>query len=161
MIAFIAALLIASLELMYRFVELGQITWTITIINSIVLALLLLLACLVNCGYCFTGLVNPALTQFSFYFLTQIDYDGVNVSIYYSVVVGTTISFFFLVFFNENWLLSTVCYIPGISYFMWKTGKDMLMAGKHQENEIELTLRCVFCIVIYALVAYKVELLNK
>jgi hypothetical protein len=39
---------------------------------------------------------------------------------------------------------------------MQKTGKDLLGS-----EEVELALRCSFCILVYALTAYKIEILTK
>lgn len=130
MIFVIAALLVGSLEFMYRWMQLGNIEMNTTIVNCSAVGFLLLLTLMVRCCYCITGLVNPAITLFTFFWLSEIDYDGVNVSIYYSCVASITLSFFYLIYFNENWFVSTIFYTPCLSYFMWKTGKDMLMAGK-------------------------------
>jgi PAS domain-containing protein len=37
----------------------------------------------------------------------------------------------------------------------------MLMAGQYEENQVELGMRTLFCVFTYAVVAYKIELLNK
>ena len=160
-VTLMAILLASSLEVLYRVLAFGEITLVTTIVNGSACLLLFVLSLLVCCKHCFTCLVNPLLTLFAFYFISEVDYDGVNISIYYSVVVGTAVSFFFLVFFSEIWIVSTVFYAPSVTYFMYKTGRDMLMAGKTHENYVELGMRSAFCILIYAVVAYKIELLTK
>jgi hypothetical protein len=117
-IALTAFLLVASLEALYRLFDMGEISEMNTIVNGSFAVALILLALLVRCWYGFCCLVNPVLTCFALYFIAELDYDGVNVSIYYSVVVGTTVSFFFLVYFNEIWLVSTLVYAPFMGYLM-------------------------------------------
>lgn len=104
----------------------------------------------------FTWFVCPILTAFAFYYFAIVDYDGSIVSIYYTLIVGITCTFFILVVFNESWLLSTIVYAPLLAYYMHKTGKDMV----GEENN-ELIIRSIFCVFLYAIVAYKVETLNK
>jgi PAS domain-containing protein len=100
--------------------------------------------------------VCPMMTAFAFYYFAMVDYDGSTVSIYYTMIVGITSSLFILVMFNESWLLSTVVYAPLLAYYMYKTGDDMI------GNEMnELIIRCVFCVFLYAIIGYKVEMLNK
>jgi hypothetical protein len=125
-IAFTAFLLFASLEVLYRLLEMGQVDAMNSLVNGSCVALLILLAILVRCWYGFCCLVNPVLTCFALYFIAELDYDGVNVSIYYSVVVGITISFFFLVYFNEIWLVSTVIYAPSWAILCGKLAETCL-----------------------------------
>ena len=100
--------------------------------------------------------VCPLLTAYAFFYFAIVDYDESIVSIYYTLIVGITCTYFILVVFNENWLLSTVVYSPLLAYYMWKTGDDMVGA----ETE-ELVIRCIFCVLLYGIVAYKIEQLNK
>ena len=58
--------------------------------------------------------------------------------------------------FNESWIISTIVYAPFLSIYMLKTGYDLL--GTEPE---ELAMRCIFCILIYAIIAYRVEILTK
>ena len=102
--------------------------------------------------------VCPLLTAFAFYYFAIVDYDGTAISIYYTMIVGITSSLFILVMFNESWLLSTVVYAPLLAYYMYKTGDD-LNNGESEMNE--LIIRCVFCVFLYLIIAYKVEMLNK
>ena len=102
--------------------------------------------------------VCPLLTAFAFYYFAIVDYDGTAISIYYTMIVGITSSLFILVMFNESWLLSTIVYAPLLAYYMYKTGDD-LNNGESEMNE--LIIRCVFCVFLYLIIAYKVEMLNK
>jgi hypothetical protein len=104
--------------------------------------------------------VCPFLTAFAYYYFAIVDYDGSVVSIYYTLVVGITSTFFILTLFNESWLLSTIVYAPLLAYYMKKTGDDMIVNISGEETN-ELIIRCIFCVFLYAIVAYKVETLNK
>ena len=70
--------------------------------------------------------VCPLLTAYAFYYFAFVDYDGAQMSIYYTLVVGITCTFFILVIFNESWALSTLVYAPLLAYYMHKSGKDMV-----------------------------------
>jgi hypothetical protein len=72
------------------------------------------------------------------------------------LIIGFTISLFILVIFNESWLFSTLVYGPCLAYYMHKTGYDLL--GVEYE---ELVMRVFFCVAIYAIIAYKIEILTK
>ena len=152
-----AVCLSLALEITYRGQGVGDIDITTSIINAVTVVLLLVLTVAVRFRFEAAYFVNPALTAFTYFYLSMVDYDGVNVSVYYSVIVGITVSYFLLVVFNEMWLLSVLTYAPLLAWFMWKTGRDMIGG----EEASELTVRCLFCIFIYALIAYKTELLNK
>jgi len=89
------------------------------------------------------------LTALTFLYLSFVDYDYSMGSIYYSLIIGFTLCLFILVIFNEAWFISTLVYAPFLSYYMYKTGYDLL--GTEVE---ELAMRCVFCILIYATIAY-------
>ena len=103
-----------------------------------------------------TYFVCPVLTAYSFYYFAFVDYDGSSLSIYYTMIVGITSSYFILIIFNEFWLLSTIVYSPMVCYYMYKTGIDMV------GNEVnELVIRSIFCIFLYTICAYRIEVLNK
>ena len=51
-------------------------------------------------------------------------------------------------------------YAPLLAWYMKKTGDDMIVNISGEENN-ELIIRCIFSIFLYAIVAYKVETLNK
>ena len=130
------------------------------IVNGVTTGLALLLWLLVRKWAVFSWFVCPLLTAFAFYYFAMVDYDGSVVSIYYTLIVGITSTFFMLVIFNENWLLSTLIYAPLLAFYMKKTGEDMIEVVSGEELS-ELIIRSVFCIFLYAIVAYKVETLNK
>jgi hypothetical protein len=93
----------------------------------------------------------------TYYYFAVIDYDGTVTSIYYSLVVGITTTFFILITFNESWLVSTVVYSPCLVFYMEKTGEDLV----DYNEQYELYLRSFFAIFIYAVMAYKTESLSK
>ena len=82
--------------------------------------------------------------------------DSHSVFVLNRLIIGITISFFLLVVFNEAWIVSTLCYAPVFSFYMYKTGNDLL----NTEGQ-ELAIRCIFCIMIYAIIAYRIEILTK
>ena len=126
------------------------------IVNIAALLTFGILSCLVRCSHIASWFVCPCITTICFYYFAWVDYDGTNVSIYYTMIVGISTSFFILIIFNEVWIISTAVYTPLLAFYMWQTGTDMV--GK---EESELYIRCVFCVFLYAIVAYKVESLNK
>lgn len=152
-----AICLTAALEVAYRGMSVGEIEMGTSIVNVVTVVILLGLTIAVRFRFEASYLVNPTLTAFTYFYLSMVDYDGVNVSVYYSVIVGITVSYFLLTIFNEMWLLSLITYAPLLAWFMWKTGEDMIGG----ESGSELSVRCLFCIFIYGIIAYKVELLNK
>jgi hypothetical protein len=93
-------------------------------VNIVALLTFGILSCLVRCSHTASWFVCPSITAVSFYYFAWVDYDGTNVSIYYTMIVGITVSFFILIVFNEVWLISTAVYTPLLAYYMWKTGKD-------------------------------------
>lgn len=155
-VTFTQAALTGTLLVMYFGEAYPDLTMTTNAVNIGALLFFGILSCLVRCSHTASWFVCPAITALSFYYFAWVDYDGTNVSIYYTMIVGITVSFFILIVFNEVWLISTAVYTPLLAYYMWKTGKDMV----GNENQ-ELVIRCVFCVFLYAIVAYKVESLNK
>jgi len=119
------ALLIA-IELIYRVFKLGEIAYVTTIINAIAVVWFCFLTVVSRCFIKTTKLVCPSLIAFLFYYMTWLDYEAVDVSIFYKTVIGITVCFFLLVVFNESWMISTFVYTPFSIYFMYKTGVDML-----------------------------------
>ena len=75
------------------------------------------------------------------------------------MIVGITTSFFILIMFTEVWFVSSFVYTPLLAYYMYKTGIDMGVDNK--EGYEELIVRCVFCVFLYTITAYKIESLNK
>ena len=125
-------------------------------INMACSVIFLVLWCILRRSFVAAYFVCPILTAYTFYYIAFVDYDGTSMSIYYTMIVGITSSFFILIIFNEAWLLSTLVYAPMVSYYMYKTGLDM--AGSEPN---ELIIRCIFCVFLYTICAYKVESLNK
>jgi len=101
--------------------------------------------------------VCPFLTIYVFYYLAFLDYDSANTGIFYSLVVAVAACYYLLVIFNETWLISTGVFAPQLIYFLWRTGNNM----SGTEDNTELIVRSLFCIVIYANIAYTIEKLNK
>ena len=105
-----------------------------------------------------TKLVCPSLLVIVFYYMTWIDYDTVNVSIFYKTVLGITFNYFLLVVFNEAWFLTAIVHLPFAIFFMYKSGVDMLGEAA---NGGELFGRSVFVCFMFTIVAYQMEKLNK
>lgn len=158
MITMACLTLLICIEILYRGFELGDLSAATTIINATSVLWFAFLTCTTRRWIKFTWLVCPSLIALVFYYLIWVDYDSVNASIYYKTVLGITVCFFLLVVFNEVWLLSTLAYAPFAVYFMHKTGDDML---RGTQNGWELSGRSFFCVFVFAVVAYKMEQLNK
>ena len=151
------ACLLTTLLVLDLAVDVGYDTEIAThIINGVATGVFFALWLLVRKFAICSWFVCPLLTAFTFYYFAFLDYDGSVMSIYYTLIVGITSTYFILVVFNENWVLSTLTYAPFLAYYMYKTGKDMVGSEVN-----ELIIRVVFCVFLYAIVAYKVELLNK
>lgn len=99
----------------------------------------------------------PAVTGLAFYFFAFLDFNEGSVATVFTIVVAINTVYFILVIFNEVWLISTVVYAPLLAQYMWKLGEGF---AKNEENT-ELIVRCLFCTVIYATVAYSTEKANK
>lgn len=125
-------------------------------INLSCTILYLLLWCILKRSFAAAYFVCPILTAYTFYYFAFVDYDGSSMSIYYTMIVGITSSFFILIIFNEQWFLSCIVYAPMVCYYMYKTGLDM--AGSEPN---ELIIRCIYCVFLYSICAYKIETLNK
>jgi len=141
--------LAGTLEILYRVIELGTLPKYISLINWIFLLIIFIIGCLHRNMTWMHTIICPGLTALTFLYLSFVDYDYSMGSIYYSLIIGFTLNLFILVIFNEAWFISTLVYAPFLSYYMYKTGYDLL--GSEVE---ELAMRCVFCILIYATIAY-------
>jgi hypothetical protein len=150
-------LLTGTLEIYYRWMEgNGVLSFYISYVNGSASVVLLLITCLHNrCKFLHT-VVCPCLTVLVFAYLSFVDYDFTLGSIYYSLIIGFTLAYFILVVFNERWLISTFFFAPSLTWYMYKTGRDLLGAEWQ-----ELIMRSVFCTLIYAIVAYRAEVLTK
>lgn len=71
-------------------------------------------------------------------------------------MVALAVSFFMLVMLSESWIASTIGFVPACSYFMYKTGSDLV-----GDEWVELIVRCIFCSLIYAIIGYRTETLTK
>lgn len=151
-IAVTMTLMSGTLEVMYTAQGLGELPNFIRIVNWISVIFFALVWALHSRWNFLHAAVCPLLTTITFLYVSFIDYDYTMGSIYYSLIVGFTISFFVLVIFNEVWLASTITYAIFMTNYMRKTGIDLL-----ESESSELALRCVFCVLIYTIIAYKVE----
>lgn len=125
-------------------------------VNLAVTILWIVLWFILKRSFASTYFVCPVLTAYSFYYFAFVDYDGSSLSIYYTMIVGITSSYFILIIFNEFWLLSSLVYSPMVCYYMYKTGIDMVGSEVN-----ELIIRSIFCIFLYTICAYRIEVLNK
>lgn len=101
--------------------------------------------------------ICPALTCLAFYFFAFLDFNEGSVATVFTIVVAINTTYFILVIFNEVWLISAVVYAPLLAQYMLKMGDGF---AKDEENT-ELIVRCLFCTVLYATVAYSTERSNK
>jgi hypothetical protein len=67
-----------------------------------------------------------------------------------------TTAFFFVVVFNEQWLLSTAVYALCITVLMKRIGVDLL-----GEQSYELAIKAIYSTFIYGVIAYLSELRGK
>ena len=72
------------------------------------------------------------------------------------VIIALTTSFFLLVVFNEQWVLSTLIFIPCIVGFQKRIGMDYL-----DEKPYELAIKSVYTIFIYAIIGFVTEIRCK
>ena len=155
-ISLLLFLLATTLEVAYRGVKIGSLPLYISIVNWVFFGIFIMITCLHS--YCVTlhALVCPCLTTLTFLYLSFLDYDYTLGSIYYSLIIGFTISYFILVVFNEMWLISTLVFAPCLTFYMYRTGFDLLGS-----EVTELAVRSAFCVIIYAIIAYRIEILTK
>ena len=122
-----ALALLITLEVIYRVVQKSNsYPMSTTIVNGVAVAWFLFLTILNRKTKVATWLVCPSLIAYSYYYFAFVDYDNSNTTIFYKVIVGITMTFFFLVILNESWLISTLVYIPFLCYFMYVTGNSMV-----------------------------------
>lgn len=153
----IILLLTAIIEFYFRaMVAEGDLEPFISIVNAIATISILVITGLHKKFPVLHAFICPCLTLLLFMYLSFVDYDYTLGSIYYSMIFGFTLAYFVLVVFNERWLISTIAFAPGLTFYMYKTGVDLL--GTEWE---ELIMRSLFCTLMYAVVAYKVESLAK
>lgn len=144
------------LEIMYRGAGMGDLPAFISTVNWTSLMMLGIISAFHSKWNFLHYFICPLLTLINYLYISFVDYDYTVGSIYYSLIIGFTISLFVLVIFNESWLASTLTYFPCLTFYMYKTGYDLLGA----ENQ-ELIMRIFFCVSIYAIIAYRIEILTK
>lgn len=71
-------------------------------------------------------------------------------------MVAISTSFFFLITFNEQYLFSTVIFAPCLILYMRKTGMD----GFNTQG-YEISLKSVYIVFIYLVIAYQTEMRTK
>jgi len=98
-------LLFIACEVMIHAFQFGTFNFVTEIVNGVALLLSIILTILTRKFSSATWFVCPLLTIFVFYYLTFVDYDGVNTSIFYTLVIGITITFFLLVVLSEQWII--------------------------------------------------------
>ncbi len=72
------------------------------------------------------------------------------------MIIGIASSFFLLAYFNEQWITSTLVFALCLGFYMERTGGDYFGAELY-----ELIIRAFFASFIYAIIAYKLEVLSK
>ena len=69
------------------------------VINIACTVLYLVLWLLIKRTHAAAYFICPILTAYAFYYFAFVDYDGSSLSIYYTMIVGITSSFFILIIF--------------------------------------------------------------
>ncbi len=72
------------------------------------------------------------------------------------LIIALTTGYFFVVVFNENWVLSTLTYALCITVLMYRIGVELL-----GEEKYELAIKAVYSTFIYAVIAYLGEIRGK
>jgi len=128
-----------------------------TYVNIFAILACLVMSIAVRYKHSVSWFICPVLTLVSFYYVTVVDLEDSNIATRFTLAIGVTLAFLLLCLFNEVWLISTATYAPLITYFLWLEGSDM----DGPEDNSSLAVRCFFCIILYGVVAYKVEQLKK
>jgi len=151
-------LILMSLYIEYKFGQTSsQVIHAYTsVINVVTIVSFLIILLLNRCHFIATWFICPVMTSYAFYYMSWARADELNTSAVFTLVIGTMTVMLICVQFSECWLISTAAYMPCLGFYMWKTGKEMV--GK--ENN-ELVARLLFCSLLYAIIAYKVEMNNK
>ena len=88
-------------------------------------ALMILMSFLVWKYYYTCILVGPMLTVYAFYYFCVVEFSGHIYQIYNVIVSGITISYFFLVFYCENWLANSIVIVPVFSLLLWRQSSSL------------------------------------
>jgi len=131
---------------------------TVTYVNLGATAIFVLFSVLVRFSKVVSWFVCPALTGLAFYYFAFLDYSQDNVSAVFAIVVAINTCYFILALFNEVWLISTSVYAPLLLIYMLKMGEDFTGADGASS---ETFVRCIFCILLYGVVAYSTEKSHK
>lgn len=129
----------------------------VTFVNLGATLFFALLSFLVRWSTVASWFICPAITSLAFYYFAFLEYSQENVSTIFTIVVAINTCYFILIMFNEVWLISASIYAPLLAYYMYKMGQDF----SGSEEQSELILRCIFCVVLYATAAYSTEKSNK
>ena len=129
--------------------------WT-SIINVVAIVSFLIILLVNRCHYIATWFICPVLTGLTFYYCSWARPDEANTTAIFTLIVATMTCMLICIQFSECWLISTAVFMPCLAFKMWKTGLGM--EGK--ENN-ELVFRLLYCTLLYAVIAYKVEAKNK
>lgn len=101
-VAFSLMSLLITIEIAYRGAKLGLLDNSTSIVNTVAVVFFLFLCLLNKKNHILaTWLVCPGLTALIFYYVDFVDFDNSSLSILYKMVIGITLSFFLLIFFNE------------------------------------------------------------
>lgn len=127
------------------------------LVNVIVTFIVLFLAVAVRYRHFWTWFVNPVLTIYTLYYLGLAGVNVPSVSNAFKPIIGVCASMALVAMFNEVWLISTACFAPMLCLLVFRAGEGMV--GSEDGNEV--IVRCIFCIVSYGIVSYKIEQLGK
>ena len=117
-VTIVLTLISVIIEVKFRMQDEELFSNYVSMINWSSLFLFFIISCLHRRWAIMHIFVCPLLTALTFLYVCYLDYDYTMGSIYYSIIVGFTISFFVLVIFNESWLMSTIVYSGFLSYSM-------------------------------------------
>ena len=155
-ISFFLLLLSAAIEILYRVMKMDDLPIAVSVVNWIFLVFFLIITFLHKRWTVLHAFVCPCLTILTYLYLCEVDYDFTLASCYYAMIVGLTLAFFIMIIFNENWIFSTITFAPSLILYMNQTGYDLIGL-----ESVELALRSCFCVVAYAILAYRTENSSK
>jgi hypothetical protein len=115
------------------------------------------LSILVRKFYHAAKFVCPLITVFCFYYFCVVDFHGAIMPVYNVIVVGTAITYLLLTYFIENWLVQAAISIPIFSILTWRQSFAVL----EQQDKKEISFRCIFLIIVYSAVAYRLDRLHR
>ena len=101
--------------------------------------------------------LNPVLSAFLFYYFCVVDFQNNLDAIYNVIVSGITITFVVLVFYVETWLFTAIVQIPLFAVLLWRQSSTL----QFNDKTANLVFRCLFLIIMYAVVAWRIDRQNK